>query len=139
MIVFLACDECRNQLPELIDGWKPACKAFPESIPDKILRLNPKKLPECANGYKFEPTSTSIINPLCDECKNKLPELIDGWNPACKAFPNGIADKMRRADPRKLPECANGYKFEPRSEDDLDLELPASKFGQRRMDEHAVA
>jgi hypothetical protein len=48
------CDRCKNAFEEMLDGWNTACKAFPEGIPVKFLKIDVTKLAECANGYKFE-------------------------------------------------------------------------------------
>lgn len=48
----------------------------------------------------------------CDRCIHKRPN-IDGWKCVCDAFPNGIPTEIiLKSDPRKLPECNNGIKFE---------------------------
>lgn len=48
------CDECIHKR-ENIDGWKCACDAFPEGIPnDIILKTDVRKLKECNNGIKYE-------------------------------------------------------------------------------------
>lgn len=52
------------------------------------------------------------VNGSCGYCKHILPD-IDGWIPACEAFPEGIPDEILfYADVTKLPECNNGIKFE---------------------------
>jgi len=53
ILVNWACDLCKHQRDN-IDGWKCACDAFPEGIPNWIYRTNPQKLDECNNGIKFE-------------------------------------------------------------------------------------
>ena len=55
-----------------------------------------------------------IINWACDKCRNQFSELKDGWRSACKAYPDGIDLKMLECDPRELPECNNGYRYEHR-------------------------
>lgn len=37
----------------LIDGWLPACKAFPEGLPSPKI-FDPKEDVECNNGVRFE-------------------------------------------------------------------------------------
>ncbi|MDR1328604.1 MAG: glutamyl-tRNA amidotransferase [Oscillospiraceae bacterium] len=55
------CDSCANCHSELLDGWKPACEAFPDGIPaDFYLRIDPAELPECADGIGFEPVEVSV-------------------------------------------------------------------------------
>ena len=56
IVIDFACDSCKNQLPN-IDGWKCACKAFPDGIPNEYFttKLDPKEMPECNNGIGFEP------------------------------------------------------------------------------------
>lgn len=51
----------------------------------------------------------------CDLCRNRI-GMIDGWKPNCKAFPDGILTRLLDVDVRDLPECANGYKWEPKEE-----------------------
>jgi hypothetical protein len=49
----------------------------------------------------------------CEHCKNEFEELHNGWAIACKAFPEGIPNKIFfDTDVTKLAECANGYKYE---------------------------
>ena len=49
-----SCDNCIHKRKN-IDGWKCACDAFPEGIPnDIILRTDVTKLEECNDGIKFE-------------------------------------------------------------------------------------
>ena len=50
----------------------------------------------------------------CEECCNRDPQLKEGWRSTCKAYPDGIDLKMLECDPRELPECNNGYRYEPR-------------------------
>ena len=55
-----------------------------------------------------------ILDYACDNCKNQLPN-IDGWNTACKAYPEGIpVEYYKDVDPSKLRECGNGYHYEPK-------------------------
>ena len=56
-----ACDSCIHAR-ENIDGWKCACDAFPDGIPARILKTDPRKLPACNNGIGYEK----------DEIKSKL-------------------------------------------------------------------
>lgn len=54
-----------------------------------------------------------IIDARCDSCVHCHPNLVDGWKPACDAFPDGTPAKYRlHIDPAELPECANGIGFE---------------------------
>ena len=48
------CDRCKYSHNELLDGWKPACDAFPDGIPVSMLHVKVEELPECNNGIKFE-------------------------------------------------------------------------------------
>ena len=54
MICLHPCDECIHIHEKLVDGWKPACDAFPEGIPDSVYEINVTKLKECNNGIKYE-------------------------------------------------------------------------------------
>ena len=47
------CNRCAHLHKELLDGWKPTCKAFPEGIPGERMRLKDDGT-ECANGLKYE-------------------------------------------------------------------------------------
>ncbi len=49
-----SCDRCIHAHKELLNGWKPACDAFPDGIPVSMLDVIPEKLPECNNGIRFE-------------------------------------------------------------------------------------
>lgn len=50
-----ACDSCKHKRPK-VDGWKPACDAFPEGIPSKLIVYAKKEdLNECNNGIGYEP------------------------------------------------------------------------------------
>lgn len=44
---------------------------------------------------------------LCDYCKHYT-EMIDGWKPACEAYPDGIKKDFYGSH----KECANGIAFE---------------------------
>lgn len=47
------CDKCIHKRPN-IDGWKCACDAFPEGIPNEIiLKTDPRKMDECNNGLGY--------------------------------------------------------------------------------------
>lgn len=49
------CMNCIHIRPN-IDGWKCACDAFPDGIPDKYLFFEDvTKLSECNNGIGYEP------------------------------------------------------------------------------------
>lgn len=49
-----SCGYCKHILPKK-DGWIPACEAFPDGIPDKIVfSADVTVFPECNNGMKFE-------------------------------------------------------------------------------------
>lgn len=49
---------------------------------------------------------------ICDGCKH-LHEKIDGWKPACDAFPDGIPNEHALyADREKTPVCNNGIGYE---------------------------
>lgn len=54
MIYIPPCDYCKNKLP-LIDGWKMACRAFPDGIPYDFDMLYSDEKEECNNGFKYEP------------------------------------------------------------------------------------
>lgn len=48
------CDGCKH-LREKIDGWKPACDAFPAGIPNEhALYANRTDTPICNDGIGFE-------------------------------------------------------------------------------------
>ena len=47
----------------------------------------------------------------CTSCMHYYKELKDGWDVACKAFPEGIPDEWLKVDVTVLSECANGYKY----------------------------
>jgi hypothetical protein len=56
VLLAVRCDECVHCRRELVDGWKPACDAFPNGTPTSYLfLLDPAELPECADGIRFEP------------------------------------------------------------------------------------
>ena len=58
-----------------------------------------------------------LIDHPCDRCKHLFPDLLDGWNMACNAFPNGIPDKFfKDTNPSELTECNNGIKYEPKDD-----------------------
>ena len=51
----------------------------------------------------------------CDQCIHMRKDLLDGWNPACDAYPNGIPSHViLQTDVTKLKECRNGIKYEPK-------------------------
>ena len=56
MIMFVACDACKHIHDELIDGWIPACDAFPRGIPKiGFMETKDQKIKEpCNNGVSFE-------------------------------------------------------------------------------------
>ena len=57
-----SCSECKHIRPN-IDGWRCACDAFPNGIPDKYLfDIDVTALDECANGIKYEKKSTETPN-----------------------------------------------------------------------------
>ena len=54
-----------------------------------------------------------LLGGECQECKNFHKELLDGWDIACNAFPEGIPTKyINDVAGSELPECANGFRFE---------------------------
>lgn len=60
------CDICKHKLP-VEDGWKPVCHAFPKGIPDELLfKTDPRTLPECSGGIKFEFKDTKINRVIRD-------------------------------------------------------------------------
>ena len=56
------------------------------------------------------------IDYTCDLCIHRHAVLLDGWNVACDAFPNGIPKGWLNVDVTALAECANGIKFEQMDE-----------------------
>ena len=50
----IACIDCKNAYK---GEHKVCCMAFPNGLPDNISQgtVDPRKLKECGNGYKFEP------------------------------------------------------------------------------------
>ena len=50
----------------------------------------------------------------CDSCKYVHKKLLDGWNVACDAFPEGMPTGWLKVDVTVLEECANGYRYEPK-------------------------
>lgn len=52
MVKLEICGWCKHYT-EMIDGWLPACKAFPEGLPHPKL-FEPKEDVECNNGVGFE-------------------------------------------------------------------------------------
>lgn len=52
-VILFACVDCKNAYK---DGDKICCGAFPEGVPRPILdnKTDPRKMPECGNGFKFE-------------------------------------------------------------------------------------
>ena len=61
---------------------------------------------------------TISLNNPCDMCKNNIGK-VNGWDIGCKAFPDGIPNKIYFGDARSLKECANGYKWEYDESKDL--------------------
>lgn len=53
------------------------------------------------------------LDTYCERCKHLRP-LLDGWEMACDAFPEGLPRGFFMQDVTKLPECANGIKYEPK-------------------------
>ena len=55
-----SCDKCKNRLPGLVDGWEPACTAYPDGIPSAYFcRVEPKpKI--CNNGIGYEPIDRTL-------------------------------------------------------------------------------
>ena len=57
-----------------------------------------------------------LLNTPCAECRYYLGK-INSWRTGCKAFPNGFPiGFLGKIDVKKLKECANGYKWEPRED-----------------------
>lgn len=52
-VIIFACVDCKNTYNK---DNKLCCGAYPDGIPRTILdnKTDPRKLPECGNGYKFE-------------------------------------------------------------------------------------
>ena len=48
----------------------------------------------------------------CDKCIHEHEELLDGWNMACDAFPDGIPYELVFGDAEIRSECNNGIRFE---------------------------
>jgi hypothetical protein len=56
IMIDVRCDNCVHCHSDLVDGWKPACDAFPDGTPAEYrLYIDPAELPECADGIGFEP------------------------------------------------------------------------------------
>lgn len=56
------CDKCIHQRGN-IDGWKCACDAFPDGIPEDILfEADISKLKICNNGMGYEENINSILH-----------------------------------------------------------------------------
>lgn len=57
-------DAVPETMVELLSNMKLSCKAFPDVIPDELLRLQNEKASEqaapCANGYQYNPLSNII-------------------------------------------------------------------------------
>ncbi len=59
------------------------------------------------------------IDEGCSKCRHRFKNLLDGWKTACDAYPNGIPTEIIiDSDVRTLDECAPGYKWEPREENE---------------------
>lgn len=54
MIYITPCKKCKNWIG-MVDGWLPACKAFPEGMPYDFEDEKIPEMAECNNGYKYEP------------------------------------------------------------------------------------
>jgi len=55
---------------------------------------------------------------ICDGCENRT-GLKDGWDPTCKAFPDGIPTKHALyADRKTTPICNNGIGYKNSKEAD---------------------
>ena len=51
------------------------------------------------------------VDYACERCANYT-GLKDGWQPTCKAFPEGIPTEITcHTDVTKLNECNNGVKY----------------------------
>lgn len=54
MVPITYCGRCENILDYKIDGYIPACKAFPEGIPRYLLKEDVRNIEECNNGFKYK-------------------------------------------------------------------------------------
>lgn len=55
------CAGCRNKNEELYEGWRTACKAFPEGIPSEYIDdIDYKNKKVCNNGIGYEPESKGL-------------------------------------------------------------------------------
>lgn len=56
-----------------------------------------------------------ILETACDECVHYRGK-VNRWNVGCDAFPEGIPKgfDITKIDVKKLRECNNGIKFEPK-------------------------
>ena len=61
MICIDDCATCVHNRLTKIDGWKPACDAFPEGIPLGFPTGNAKNLKECNNGIGYEPKNQERV------------------------------------------------------------------------------
>lgn len=55
------------------------------------------------------------VDYACERCKHSR-DLIDGWNMACDAFPEGLPPKFLDKDVENMPECNNGIGYERKEE-----------------------
>ena len=82
------CDKCKHRFEELADGWKPACEAFPDGIPNKFflsrngIRLNCRNV--INNGIKYEPKEN--LEELIKQLPDWYYDLFEATVHAAKAY-----------------------------------------------------